>query len=332
MRSAAAAPRVCRGLAGDTRRHRTGRKSCEGEENYSWLYRHPTENLAEMALPRGGGTEGRSLGQEIRTIFITPRFSSHSAFGRRCDAEPSRGRTRPGGPPARTGRSAHLGHRRATPPGLLPLPELSPPARGSTPGRCRISRPAAGLPEAGGQFAGRPPDAGPPSNLNAAQERLRAFRAEHPEVTAALACNDDLALVTLAALRHIGLRAPEDLATTWRTEHSSHLPRPPCISTRKSWAASPHTGLARGRRHAQTGTGDRARGRPDLNQISAETSRITSVSVSSVAVVYVSTSGPALGRRMSADVVGRPWWARLAASPPRSAPCLSRDPVSCRQR
>lgn len=51
-----------------------------------------------------------------------------------------------------------------------------------------------------------------PGSLGAAQERLRAFRAEHPEVTAVLAYNDDLALVTLAAMRHIGLRAPEDLA------------------------------------------------------------------------------------------------------------------------
>ena len=31
-------------------------------------------------------------------------------------------------------------------------------------------------------------------------------------MTAVLACNDDLALVTLAAMRAIGLRAPEDLA------------------------------------------------------------------------------------------------------------------------
>ena len=51
-----------------------------------------------------------------------------------------------------------------------------------------------------------------PGSLEATEERLRAFRAEHPEVTAVLAYNDDLALVTLAAMRHIGLRAPEDLA------------------------------------------------------------------------------------------------------------------------
>lgn len=51
-----------------------------------------------------------------------------------------------------------------------------------------------------------------PGDLGAAEERLRAFRAEHPEVTALAAYNDDLALVTLAAMRHIGLRAPEDLA------------------------------------------------------------------------------------------------------------------------
>jgi DNA-binding LacI/PurR family transcriptional regulator len=51
-----------------------------------------------------------------------------------------------------------------------------------------------------------------PDDLDAAEERLRAFRSEHPEVTAALAYNDDLALVTLAAMRHIGLRAPQDLA------------------------------------------------------------------------------------------------------------------------
>jgi DNA-binding LacI/PurR family transcriptional regulator len=51
-----------------------------------------------------------------------------------------------------------------------------------------------------------------PGSLGAAEERLRAFRAGHPEVTAVLAYNDDLAFVTLAAMRHLGLRAPEDLA------------------------------------------------------------------------------------------------------------------------
>jgi DNA-binding LacI/PurR family transcriptional regulator len=51
-----------------------------------------------------------------------------------------------------------------------------------------------------------------PGDLDAARERVRVFRAEHPNVTAILAYNDDLALVTLAAMRHIGLRAPEDLA------------------------------------------------------------------------------------------------------------------------
>ncbi|KPI10591.1 transcriptional regulator, LacI family [Actinobacteria bacterium OK074] len=51
-----------------------------------------------------------------------------------------------------------------------------------------------------------------PDDLDAAEERLRAFRREHPEVTAVLAYNDDLALVALAAMRRIGLRAPDDLA------------------------------------------------------------------------------------------------------------------------
>lgn len=51
-----------------------------------------------------------------------------------------------------------------------------------------------------------------PADLGAAEELLRAFRAEHLEVTAVLAYNDDLALVTLAAMRRLGLRAPEDLA------------------------------------------------------------------------------------------------------------------------
>ncbi|MEV7424444.1 LacI family DNA-binding transcriptional regulator [Streptomyces sp. NPDC091212] len=51
-----------------------------------------------------------------------------------------------------------------------------------------------------------------PDGLAAAGERLRSFRADHPEITAVLAYNDDLALVTLAAMRQIGLRAPEDLA------------------------------------------------------------------------------------------------------------------------
>ncbi|MFJ9248535.1 LacI family DNA-binding transcriptional regulator [Streptomyces sp. NPDC101776] len=51
-----------------------------------------------------------------------------------------------------------------------------------------------------------------PSSLGAAEERLGAFRAAHPEVTAVLAYNDDLALVMLAAMRNMGLRAPGDLA------------------------------------------------------------------------------------------------------------------------
>lgn len=51
-----------------------------------------------------------------------------------------------------------------------------------------------------------------PGNLDTAEERLRAFLAEHPDVTAVLAYNDDLALVTLAAMRRLGLRAPDDLA------------------------------------------------------------------------------------------------------------------------
>uniref|UniRef100_A0AAU1ZYD7 LacI family transcriptional regulator n=1 Tax=Streptomyces sp. NBC_00093 TaxID=2975649 RepID=A0AAU1ZYD7_9ACTN len=51
-----------------------------------------------------------------------------------------------------------------------------------------------------------------PGAPEAAGERLRSFRTQHPEVTALAAYNDDLALVTLAAMRHLGLRAPEDLA------------------------------------------------------------------------------------------------------------------------
>ncbi|MFE2424053.1 LacI family DNA-binding transcriptional regulator [Streptomyces hokutonensis] len=51
-----------------------------------------------------------------------------------------------------------------------------------------------------------------PGDLGAAEERLRSFRAEHPEVTALAAYNDDVALVTLAAMRQLGLRAPQDLA------------------------------------------------------------------------------------------------------------------------
>lgn len=51
-----------------------------------------------------------------------------------------------------------------------------------------------------------------PGGLGDAEERLRSFRAEHPEVTAVVAYNDDLALMTLAAMRRIGLRAPADLA------------------------------------------------------------------------------------------------------------------------
>jgi len=51
-----------------------------------------------------------------------------------------------------------------------------------------------------------------PSRLSAAEERLRSFRADHPEVTAVAAYNDDVALVMLAAMREAGLRAPADLA------------------------------------------------------------------------------------------------------------------------
>jgi DNA-binding LacI/PurR family transcriptional regulator len=51
-----------------------------------------------------------------------------------------------------------------------------------------------------------------PGSLGAVELQLRSFRAEHPEVTALAAYNDDLALVTLAAMRQIGLRAPADLA------------------------------------------------------------------------------------------------------------------------
>lgn len=51
-----------------------------------------------------------------------------------------------------------------------------------------------------------------PGGLDTAEERLRAFRTDHPDVTAVLAYNDDLALVTLAAMRRLGLRAPQDLA------------------------------------------------------------------------------------------------------------------------
>ncbi|WP_405976217.1 LacI family transcriptional regulator [Streptomyces sp. NBC_00988] len=51
-----------------------------------------------------------------------------------------------------------------------------------------------------------------PGGLGAAEERLRAFRTDHPDVTAVLAYNDDLALVMLAAMRNMGLRAPGDLA------------------------------------------------------------------------------------------------------------------------
>ena len=51
-----------------------------------------------------------------------------------------------------------------------------------------------------------------PGSLGAAEQRLRSFHAEHPEVTAVAAYNDDLALTILAAMRNIGLRAPADLA------------------------------------------------------------------------------------------------------------------------
>ncbi|WP_284748244.1 LacI family DNA-binding transcriptional regulator [Amycolatopsis sp. RTGN1] len=51
-----------------------------------------------------------------------------------------------------------------------------------------------------------------PVSLDVAEERLRSFRTEHPEVTAIAAYNDDLALLLLAAMRRLGLQAPADLA------------------------------------------------------------------------------------------------------------------------
>ncbi|WP_371662864.1 LacI family DNA-binding transcriptional regulator [Streptomyces sp. NBC_00280] len=51
-----------------------------------------------------------------------------------------------------------------------------------------------------------------PGDPETAGEHLQTFRAEHPEVTALAAYNDDVALVTLAAMRNLRLRAPEDLA------------------------------------------------------------------------------------------------------------------------
>ncbi|SHN74058.1 LacI family DNA-binding transcriptional regulator [Cryptosporangium aurantiacum] len=45
-----------------------------------------------------------------------------------------------------------------------------------------------------------------------ARDRLRDFRHAHPAVTALAACDDDVAIRTLAALGDLGLSAPDDLA------------------------------------------------------------------------------------------------------------------------
>lgn len=51
-----------------------------------------------------------------------------------------------------------------------------------------------------------------PHPRDAGAEALRAFLAEHPEVTAVAGLGDDVALRVLAAMRRLGLRAPDDLA------------------------------------------------------------------------------------------------------------------------
>jgi hypothetical protein len=89
--------------------------------------------------------------------------------------------------------------------GVAPRPGCSGPGLAGLRGRLiRRATRAAGLPDC--------PTLVLPGNLDTAEERLRAFLAEHPDVTAVLAYNDDLALVTLAAMRRLGLRAPDDLA------------------------------------------------------------------------------------------------------------------------
>jgi DNA-binding LacI/PurR family transcriptional regulator len=84
------------------------------------------------------------------------------------------------------------------------LPDDDPPLG---PVRLRFARDAAariGLP---------PPEYfAVPGDRAAAASALRAFRAAHPEVTAAAAFDDNVALRILAALRDLELAAPRDLA------------------------------------------------------------------------------------------------------------------------
>jgi DNA-binding LacI/PurR family transcriptional regulator len=51
-----------------------------------------------------------------------------------------------------------------------------------------------------------------PKDRDRAAVALREFRAEHPEVTALAGFDDETALRALAAVRDLGLRAPDDLA------------------------------------------------------------------------------------------------------------------------
>ena len=84
------------------------------------------------------------------------------------------------------------------------LPDDDPPLG---PVRLRFARDAAakiGLP---------PPESFTvPGDRAAAAGALRAFRSAYPEVTAVAAFDDDVALRILAALRDLGLAAPQDLA------------------------------------------------------------------------------------------------------------------------
>jgi DNA-binding LacI/PurR family transcriptional regulator len=84
------------------------------------------------------------------------------------------------------------------------LPDDDPPLG---PVRLRFAREAAAI-------IGLPPPASfaVPRDRAATAGALRTFRAAHPEVTAVAAFDDDVALRILAALRDLGLGAPQDLA------------------------------------------------------------------------------------------------------------------------
>jgi DNA-binding LacI/PurR family transcriptional regulator len=75
-------------------------------------------------------------------------------------------------------------------------------------------------------------------DVDEAETSLAAFRAEHPEVTAIAALDDDVALLVLAGASRLGIRVPTDLAVIGFGESShARLWVPPLTSVRIDAAA-----------------------------------------------------------------------------------------------